>query len=35
MFISYKAMSCQVPEVAGEVFCLRVFQVLQISVASP
>ena len=22
MFINYKAMSCQVPEVTGEVFCL-------------
>ena len=34
MFINHKAMSCQVPKVAGEVFCLRVFQVLHISVAS-
>ena len=34
MFMNYKAMSCQVPEVAGEVFCLRVFHLLQISVVS-
>jgi len=34
MFINYKAMSCQVPEVEGEIFCLRVFHLLHISVAS-
>jgi hypothetical protein len=35
MFINYEAMSCQVPEVASEMFCLRVCQLLHMSNASP